>query len=117
MEERPKKSPRAFCSGIKVPDEVKLVIMPKAGHAGHFGCVNPDLAVEYKRLGDNSITETFAFLLEYLLTDENWLRQNTPLKEAKEYLDFLYLKCRWVENIVFRVNNFFTPIVTYLRHG
>lgn len=103
VEERPKKSPRAFCSGIKVPDEVKLVIMPKgghddyaalfheAGHAEHFGCVDPDLDVEYKRLGDNSVTETFAFLLEYLLTDENWLGQNTPLKEAKEYLDFLYL--------------------------
>jgi len=103
VEERPKKSPRAFCSGIRVPDEVKLVVMPKgghddyaslfheAGHAEHHGCVNPDLAVEYKRLGDNSVTETFAFLLEYLLTDENWLKQNTPLKEAKEYLDFLYL--------------------------
>jgi len=103
VEERPKKSPRAFCSGIKVPEDVKLVIMPKgghddyaalfheAGHAEHFGCVNPDLAVEYKRLGDNSVTETFAFLLEYLLTDENWLRQYTPLKEVKEYLTFLYL--------------------------
>ena len=103
VEERPTKSPRAFCSGIRGPDEVKLVIMPKgghddyaallheAGHAEHYGCVNPDLAVEYRRLGDNSITETFAFLLEYLLTDENWLRQNTPLKEVKEYLDFLYL--------------------------
>jgi len=103
VEERPKKSPRAFCCGIKVPDDVKLVIMPKgghddyaallheAGHAEHFGCVNPDLAVEYKRLGDNSVTETFAFLLEYLLTDENWLRQYTPLKEAEEYLTFLYL--------------------------
>ena len=103
VEERPNKSPRAFCSGIRVPDEVKLVVMPKgghddyaslfheAGHAEHHGCVNPDLAVEYKRLGDNSVTETFAFLLEYLLTDENWLRQNTPLKEVGEYLDFLYL--------------------------
>lgn len=103
VEERPRKSPRAFCSGIKVPDEVKLVIMPKgghddyaalfheAGHAEHFGCVSPDLAVEYKRFGDSSVTETYAFLLEYRLTDENWLRQNTPLKEAKEYLDFLYL--------------------------
>ncbi len=103
VEERPKKSPRAFCSEIKVPDEVKLVIMPKgghddyaalfheAGHAEHFGCVNPGLAVEYKRLGDNSVTETFAFLFEYLLTDENWLKQHTPMKEPKEYLDFFYL--------------------------
>jgi oligoendopeptidase F len=102
-EERPSKSPRAFCSGIKVPDEIKLVIMPhgghddyaalfhEAGHAEHYGCVDADLDMEYKRLGDNSVTETYAFLLEYLLTNENWLKQHTPMKDAKTYLDFLYL--------------------------
>jgi oligoendopeptidase F len=102
-EERPSKSPRAFCSGIKVPDEIKLVIMPhgghddyaalfhEAGHAEHYGCVNADLDMEYKRLGDNSVTETYAFLLEYLLTDENWLKQHTSMKDAKAYLDFIHL--------------------------
>jgi len=102
-EERPSKSPRAFCSGIKVPDEIKLVIMPRgghddyaalfheAGHAEHFGFVNADLDMEYKRLGDNSVTETYAFLLEYLLTNENWLKQHTPMKDVETYLDFLYL--------------------------
>jgi len=102
-EERPSKSPRAFCSGIKVPDEIKLVIMPsgghddyasllhEAGHAEHFGSVSADLDMEYKRLGDNSVTETYAFLLEYLLTNENWLKQYTPIKDATAYLDFLHL--------------------------
>lgn len=102
-EERPSKSPRAFCSGIKVPDEIKLVIMPhgghddyaalfhEAGHAEHFGCADANLDMEYKRLGDNSVTETYAFLLEYLLTNENWLKQHTPMKDAETYLDFLYL--------------------------
>jgi oligoendopeptidase F len=102
-EERPSKSPRAFCSGIKVPDEIKLVIMPhgghddyaalfhEAGHAEHYGSVNADLDMEYKRLGDSSVTETYAFLLEYLLANENWLKQHTPIKDAKNYLDFLYL--------------------------
>jgi len=102
-EERPTKSPRAFCSGIKVPDEIKLVLMPhgghddyaalfhEAGHAEHFGCVNADLDMEYKRLGDSSVTETYAFLLEYLLTNENWLKQHTPMKDARKYLDFLHL--------------------------
>lgn len=102
-EERPSKSPRAFCSGIKVPDEIKLVIMPhgghddyaalfhEAGHAEHHGFVNADLDIEYKRLGDSSVTETYAFLLEYLLTNENWLKQHTALKDAKKLLDFLYL--------------------------
>lgn len=102
-EERPSKSPRAFCSGIRVPYEIKLVIMPQgghddyaalfheAGHAEHFGCAKPDLDMEYKRLGDNSVTETYAFLLEYLLTSEKWLKQYTPMKNVKSYLDFLYL--------------------------
>jgi len=105
--ERPNKSSRAFCSGIKVPDDIKLVIMPQgghddyaalfheAGHAEHFGCVNADLNMEYKRLGDNSVTETYAFLLEYLLTNENWLKQYTPMKNVKAYLDFLYLYKLW----------------------
>jgi len=102
-EERPSKSPRAFCSGIKVPDEIKLVIMPhgghddyaalfhEAGHAEHYGNVNPDLDMEYRLLGDSSVTETYAFLLEYLLTDKSWLMQHIPMKEAKNYLDFLTL--------------------------
>jgi len=102
-EERPSKSPRAFCSGIKVPDEIKLVIMPQgghddyaalfheAGHAEHYGSVNADLGMEYKRLGDSSVTETYAFLLEYLLASENWLKQHTPMKNVRKYLDFLHL--------------------------
>jgi hypothetical protein len=102
-EERPSKSPRAFCSGIKVPNEIKLVIMPhgghddyaalfhEAGHAEHFGSTNADLDMEYKLLGDNSVTETYAFLLEYLLTSENWLRQHTPMKNVETYLNFVHL--------------------------
>lgn len=102
-EERPKKSPRAFCAPIRVPEEIKLVIMPmgghddyaslfhEAGHSEHHGYVDPELAIEYKRLGDNSVTESFAFLLEYLLMDENWLRQYTSMREVEEYLDFLHL--------------------------
>ena len=102
-EERPKKSPRAFCAPIKVPEEIKLVIMPmgghddyaslfhEAGHSEHHGYVDPDLAIEYKRLGDNSVTESFAFLFEYLLMDENWLRQHTSMRKVEEYLDFLHL--------------------------
>jgi len=102
-EERPSKSSRAFCSAIKVPDEIKLVMMPhgghddyaalfhEAGHAEHFGFADADLDMEYKRLGDNSVTETYAFLLEYLLSNEKWLKQHTPMKDAKAYLDFLLL--------------------------
>jgi hypothetical protein len=103
LEERPNKSPRAFCGPIRIPEDIKLAMMPRgghddyatlfheAGHAEHFACVNPQLPVEYKWSGDNSVTESFAFLLEYLLTDENWLERNIKIDKAEEYLSFAAL--------------------------
>jgi len=103
LEERAKKSPRAFCGPIRIPEDIRLVIMPRgghddyaslfheAGHAEHFACVSPQLSVEYKWLGDNSVTEGFAFLFEYMLTDRNWLEQNIKIDVAEEYLGFAAL--------------------------
>jgi oligoendopeptidase F len=103
VEERPKKSPRAFVSPIRVPHDVRLVVMPQgghddyatlfheAGHAEHFGSTRPDLPVEYRYLGDNSLTEGFAFLLEYLLTNSQWLAKFTQMKDPKQFLEFVYL--------------------------
>jgi len=103
LEKRPKKSPRAFCGPIRIPEDIKLAMMPRgghddyatlfheAGHAEHFAFVNPQLPVEYKWLGDNSVTESSAFLLEYLLTDENWLKQNIKIEKAEEYLSLAAL--------------------------
>lgn len=57
LEERAKKSPRAFCGPIRVPEDVRLAMMPRGGHddyatlfhetghAEHFACVNPQLPV------------------------------------------------------------------------
>ena len=35
--------------------------------------MDPDLAFEFRHLGDNSVTESFAFLLEHLIEDPRWL--------------------------------------------
>ncbi len=103
IEERPKKTPRAFVSPIRVPSDVKLVVMPQgghddyasifheAGHAEHFGSTRADLPVEYRYLGDNSLTEGYAFLMEYLLTNRHWLMQYTDMKEPSAFLKFVYL--------------------------
>src|SRR5207249_12243715 len=81
IEQRPSKSPRAFCAPIEVPDKVMLVIQPiggaddwralfhEAGHTEHFAHTSPDLAMEERRLGDNAVTEGCAMLLQQL-TDE-----------------------------------------------
>ena len=86
-EPRPKKSPRAFCAPVRVPEEVYLVLtriggredyetlMHEAGHAEHFSHVDPALPVEYRYLGDNSVTEGFAFLFQHLTEDPAWLER------------------------------------------
>ena len=79
------KSPRAFCSVPRVPEEIYLVVAPiggrddyaalfhEGGHAEHYAHVDAGLPFEYRHLGDNSVTESFAFLLEGLTSDPAWL--------------------------------------------
>ena len=101
IEPRPKKSPRAFCSTVRIPDEVYLVIRPSGGledyksflhelgHALHFGYTDPGLAWEFRRLGDNSVTETYAMLFDHLLHDGLWLRKVLGIGEASRLLHHL----------------------------
>jgi hypothetical protein len=98
LEPRPLKRPRAFCSPVRIPQEVYLVILPKggyddyralfheAGHLEHFAGTRPDLAFEYRWMGDNSVTEGYAFTLEHLMLDRGWIERFTPLGDAARYL-------------------------------
>jgi hypothetical protein len=93
-ETRPTKSPRAFCSTPRVPEEVYLVLPPiggredyaalfhEAGHAEHYGGTQAELAFEFRHLGDNSVTESFAFLLEGLTANAEWLDRVIGGEEA-----------------------------------
>jgi hypothetical protein len=95
VERRPKKSPRAFCAPVKVPDEVYLVIAPhggrddfaalfhEAGHTEHYAHVDRDLPAEERYFGDNSITEGFAFLFEHLVSDPVWLERRLGISDAE----------------------------------
>ena len=99
-EVRELKSPRAFCSPVRVPEEIYLVVLPhggqddysallhEAGHAEHFAHVRPDLPFEYRFLGDNAVTEAFAFLFEHLLLNRRWLDDSLGFTDADEYLRF-----------------------------
>lgn len=85
-EPRPTKSARAFCATPRVPEEIYLVISPvggrddyaalfhEGGHVEHYAHVDPSLPFEYRHLGDNSVTESFAFLFDHLTEDPAWLR-------------------------------------------
>jgi hypothetical protein len=93
VDQRPKKTPRAFCAPVRVPDEVYLVIARRggrddyetlfheAGHAQHFAHMPAGLPMEHRYLGDSSITESFAFLFQHLTQNPAWLRARLDVME------------------------------------
>jgi hypothetical protein len=94
-EQRETKSPRAFCSPVRVPDEIYLVIAPvggrddyaalfhEAGHTEHYASVDASLPFEFRYLGDNSVTESFAFLLMGLPeSSPAWLEDRLGVDDA-----------------------------------
>jgi hypothetical protein len=97
VEQRPLKSPRAFCSPIEVPDKVMLVIQPmggpddwralfhEAGHTEHFAHTSRNLTVEERRLGDNAVTEGWAMLLQHLTDEPAWLNRRLDFPRANEF--------------------------------
>jgi hypothetical protein len=98
-ESRPTKSPRAFCATPRIPEEVYLVLPPvggredyatlfhEAGHAEHYGCTDASLEFEFRHLGDNSVTESFAFLLEGLTANPEWLREIVGAEGAEAAIE------------------------------
>ena len=96
-EERPRKSPRAFCAPVEIPGEIYLVISPhgghddyralfhEAGHVQHFAHIEKEQPYAYRGLGDNSVTEGFAFVLEHVIYNAAWLRRHLDL-ESDAYL-------------------------------
>ncbi|HET8607964.1 MAG TPA: hypothetical protein VFL66_13170 [Gaiellaceae bacterium] len=99
LEQRPRKTPRAFCAPIEIPDRVMLVIQPigglddwralfhEAGHAEHFGNTSADLPMEWKRLGDVAITEGWAMLLQHLIDDPEWLNRRLDFPKPREFAE------------------------------
>jgi hypothetical protein len=97
IESRPKKTPRAFCAPIEVPDRIILVIQPiggpddwhaffhEAGHTEHFAHVRRELPVEARRLGDNAVTEGWAMLFEHLVNDPAWLSRRLDFAGARDF--------------------------------
>jgi hypothetical protein len=96
LEPRPNKSPRAFCAPVRVPGEVYLVVAPiggrddysalfhEGGHTEHVANVDPALPFEFRYLGDNAITETYAFLMQHLIEDPEWLTRKLGIDDPSE---------------------------------
>jgi hypothetical protein len=97
VEPRPSKSPRAFCAPIEIPGRIALVTKPiggpddwralfhEAGHTEHFAHTSAELPFEHRRLGDNAVTEGWAFLFEGLVSSPEWLESLIDRESAKEF--------------------------------
>jgi hypothetical protein len=122
MEAREKKSPRAFCCAIKVPEQVILCIMPQGGrgdyrslfhemgHSMHFANVDSSMPFEFKYLGDNSLTEAYAFLFENLVSDKGWLMSAMGMGESDaadvaQFTNFerLYMVRRYAAKLIYEL--------------
>jgi hypothetical protein len=120
IEQREKKSPRAFCAGIEIPERVLLVIQPKgglddwralfheAGHAEHFANTMPGLLVEEKRLGDRAVTEGWAFLMEHMVDDPAWLRRRLVFGDpatlaSDSAVNLLWLSRRYCAKLLYEI--------------
>jgi hypothetical protein len=102
VEARERKSPRAFAVSIRVPQDVRMVLQPRGGHddfetalheLGHVEHrANTDVSqpVAWRLLGDGSVTEAYAFLLQYLVMEPAWLAEHLGMDEraAVGWLDF-----------------------------
>jgi hypothetical protein len=94
QEPRPQKNPRAACYAIDVPTDIRVSTKPSGGigdyralfhemgHAEHYANTT-ERSVEFALMGEPTVTETYAFLSEYLLANQAWLRVHSPMPPAE----------------------------------
>lgn len=132
LEDRPNKTPRAFCVPIEIPGRVVLVmklqggpddwraLFHEAGHTEHFAHTSPSLTVEEKRLGDNAVTEGWAMLVEHLTIDPVWLERMLDFPRPYEYAgegstQLLWLLRRYCAKLIYEIEFHAAADVTTMR--
>jgi hypothetical protein len=132
VEQRPTKTPRAFCAPIDVPGHVVLVIQPvggpddwralfhEAGHTEHFANTSTELALEWRRLGDNAVTEGWASLFEQLTAEPAWTTRRLDFPRPEEFAAesatvMLWVARRYAAKLLYELEFHAAPDVTELR--
>jgi hypothetical protein len=103
LEQRTGKIPRPFCIPIRVPQEVRVVLLPESGfrpyaallhesgHACHFAWTSASLPVEDRVWGDRALSESYGFLLESLIRNPHWLSRMFSFTNSGNFLHFQFL--------------------------
>ncbi len=94
---RQNKQPRAFCSPIRVPDQIKLSVnliggqanyrefLREAGRAQHLAWTSRSIYPEFRIGGDRAVAEAWGLLFENLMLDERWLAGAFGFVESAEF--------------------------------
>lgn len=129
-EDRPKKNPRACCYAPNPPSEVHLIIKPlgglddyasffhEAGHAQHYGNVNPGLPYVDRAVGTSyALTEIYSFLIQFLTANLSWLRDvaGVPAAVADEVVYYtklteLFMLRRYVAKLRYELGFYEEPL-------
>ncbi|MGH7361104.1 MAG: hypothetical protein ACREJI_05780, partial [Candidatus Methylomirabilales bacterium] len=104
LEERPGRASRAFVAAAEVPDRIYLVARAASGlevhegfwhelgHALHYAHTDGSLPVEERRLGDASVAEVHASLLEGLVREAGWLKRFLEVGQPRDTLWVAHLR-------------------------
>ncbi|HEU0185919.1 MAG TPA: hypothetical protein VFS27_11430 [Blastocatellia bacterium] len=96
-EPRPGKQAPAFCSPVRVPDEIKLSVnldggqanyrefLREAGHAQLYAWTSRNIYPEFRVGGDRAVVEAWGTLFENLPLDEHWLMSTFGFVENLEF--------------------------------
>jgi hypothetical protein len=107
--DRPRKAPGAFCFPIAIPQDVRVsvraasahhlvdMLYHELGHAAHFTAIDHRLPYIDRYWIHSGLHETFSTLIESLLADTVWLRDELGLAEphVAALTDFGALKRAW----------------------
>ncbi len=96
LDDRPQKSPRACVIASDPPSVVHLItraqgglhdyqaFLHEAGHALHYGGVDPSLPMAFRRLSrDHALTEIYSYIVEAISKEPAWHARYFGLSEAE----------------------------------
>ena len=96
LDDRPQKSPRACVIASDPPREVHLItraqggihdyaaFLHEAGHALHYGGVDPALPLTFRRLDrDHALTEIYSYIVEAISREPGWHAKYFGLSDAQ----------------------------------
>lgn len=119
------KRSRAYVYPAAVPAEIYLSVKPEgglddysaffheSGHAQHFAYESPDLSFAHALMGNNTTTETYAYLFQNLFMNRHWLVNMAGLSPeqaqaavSRRALEDLYMMRRYGSKMQFELSLF-----------